>query len=335
MGKDSKSGGMTKQKKKKDKAASSSVQQPKKQIAHARPLWQWIAGILLITFICYLPVLSDKKEFTNWDDPGYVTEQKLVKDLNAETLKTLFKPSTDVMLNYHPLTMISLGIDYKLGFDKKTNTLSIKPFAWSNLILHLLNTALVFIFLYLLSGRRIWAAVISALWFGIHPMHVESVAWISERKDVLYCFFFLLSCIAYLKYLETNRFLLLASCFFFFVLSCLSKAMAVPLPLVLILIDILHKRKINFKVVLEKAPFLIVALLIGYNAVLIQDKGAIAEFEIFTLAERFMFAAYGFFMYIVKLIAPFELSAFYPYPNLDESGNIPAVYYLSPRSHWL
>ncbi len=317
------------------KKKKSEVVSKKPEAVGRKPLagvasWKWLVPVIAITFICYTPVLSDQKEFTNWDDPGYVTEQSLTQSLKSDNIKTLFRPETQVMLNYHPLTMVSLAIDYKRGYDEKTKKLDVTPFATTNLILHLLNTALVFFFLYSLSGKKIWVATIAALLFGIHPMHVESVAWVSERKDVLYCLFFLLSCLSYLKYLGDKKMIWLAATFAFFVLSCLSKAMAVPLPIVLLVIDLYYQRKINFRVLAEKIPFLLIALWLGYNAVQIQEKEAIAEFEVFSIGQRFMFASYGFVMYVVKMFAPFNLSAFYPYPSLDENGNIPPLFYLAP-----
>ncbi|MCC7303696.1 MAG: tetratricopeptide repeat protein [Bacteroidia bacterium] len=293
-------------------------------------LLKWLLPVMAVTFLCYTSLLSDKKEFTNWDDPGYVLEQPLVKEYNADKRRILWDPSTDVMLNYHPITMMTLAWNYKQGFDKKTNTLDVTPFAITNLMIHLANTLLVFLFIWSLTGGKWWASGLTALLFGIHPMHVESVAWISERKDVLYCFFFLLSCLAYLRFTEGSKWLWLGISFLLFALSCLSKAMAVPLPLVLILIDVFRQRQFNFRVIAEKIPFLLLALWFGYNAVQIQDRGALAEFEVFTLGQRIMFASYGFIMYVVKLFAPFGLSAFYPYPALDEHGTIPALYYLAP-----
>jgi lipoprotein NlpI len=280
--------------------------------------------ILAVTYICFLPALSSKKEFTNWDDPGYIMDQPLVKDLSKATINKLFKPSTQVMLNYHPLTMISLALNYHYS------KLNVKAYVRTNIFIHLFNTLLVFIFLYLLSKKKFWVGALGALWFGIHPMHVESVAWVSERKDVLYCFFFLLSCITYIRYLEKNKWIYLVGVFVLFVLSCLSKAMAVPLPFVLILIDFYYQRKINLKTIAEKIPFLVLAIWIGYNATKIQSGQAIAEYGIFTTLQRIMFAAYGFMMYCVKLIAPINLSAFYPYPATGDDGGIPFIYNIAP-----
>lgn len=288
--------------------------------------WQLlsVAMILIATYLCFLPSLSSKKEFTNWDDPMYVTEQPLITSLSKENIKLLFKPETHVALNYHPITMLSLALNYS---NSKLNP---KSYVQTNILFHILNTLLVFIFLYLLSGKKFWVGAIAGLWFGIHPMHVESVAWVSERKDVLYCFFFLLACISYLQFLDTKRWSYLFLVFVLFVLSCLSKAMAVPLPFILLLIDYYMQRKIDIRVILEKIPFLLVAIWIGYTATKIQSTKAIADFEIFTTAQRIMFVAYGFMMYWVKLILPINLSSYYPYPSTDANGGIPLIYNLAP-----
>lgn len=312
---------------KKKKAAPTKNLNKKKQVTQ---LWYLdkeqlgiIISLLLITFICFSPALSLKKEFTNWDDPVYVTEQKLITSLDAEHVKMMFSPQHDVSLNFHPVTVFSLAVNYYFS--------GLHPFGYffTNILFHLLNTFLVFIFLLRLSGKKFWVAAIAALLFGIHPMHVESVAWISERKDVLYCFFFLASCVAYLSYIKTNRVKYLIVCFILFILSCLSKAMAVPLPFILLLIDYYMRRKFSVKTIAEKIPFLVFALWIGFIAVHIQSKEAIGKFEIFTLAQRFTFAAYGFIMYWAKLLLPLRLSAFYPYPSL-RGGDIPITYKISP-----
>lgn len=283
-----------------------------------------VIAILVVTNICFLPALDSKKEFTNWDDGGYVINQPLIKNLSSENIKTLFNPRTEVMLNYHPITMITLALNYKFS------ELNIKDYIYTNIFIHLLNVFLVFSFIYSLSRKKFWVATLSALWFGVHPMHVESVAWIAERKDVMYCFFFLLSCITYLRYLETKKIIHLAAVFVLFVLSCLSKAMAVPLPLILILIDYYYHRKIDLKTIAEKIPLLIFAILIGYNATIIQATEAIADYKIFTTLQRLMFASYGFMMYWAKLILPINLSAFYPYPTLDKHGGIPLIFNIAP-----
>src|SRR5690606_35348685 len=106
-----------------------------------------------------------------------------------------------------------------------------------NLILHLANTLLVLLFIYLLTGGNLLMASIVSLFFGIHPMHVESVAWISERKDVLYVFFFLAGLVTYLRFLHSGKKEWQRLSWLLFVLSCLSKGMAVVFPVVLLLVD--------------------------------------------------------------------------------------------------
>jgi hypothetical protein len=206
---------------------------------------------------------------------------------------------------------------------------SAKVYHQWNVWIHLFNTLLCFYFIYKLSSS-LWAAGFTAAVFGLHPMHVESVAWISERKDVLYVFFFLLSSIAYLRFRETRKWLWYGLCAAFFVLSVLSKAMAVVLPVVLILIDYYRDKTIDLRKQLEKIPLLLFSLAMGVYAYNIQKEGAIADATVFTLWQRVMFGSYGAAMYIVKFFYPTHLSAFYPYPTLDQSGDIPSYFYAAP-----
>lgn len=286
-----------------------------------RSFFAYIIPIVLISFFCYAPALKNK--FTNWDDPIYVTENNLIKNLSIDSIKKIFHPQTHVVSNYHPLTILSLAVNYH--FSK----LNPRAYILTNILFHLANIVLVFYFVYLLFERKIWLASIVALLFGIHPMHVESVAWISERKDVLYSFFFISSLIFYLKYLEQKKLVFILGSFILFTLSCLSKAMAVVFPIVLLVIDYYKSRKFTYKLVLEKIPFLILALIIGLLAFSIQSKGAINAFGTFSLLQRLMFASYGFVMYIVKLFVPVNLSAFYPYPIFDKVP-LPTIFYITP-----
>ena len=279
---------------------------------------------IMLTLIAYQPAFDPEKSLTNWDDNGYVTDQSLIRSFDEEKIDSLFSPSTDVMLNYHPLTMLTLAYNYQ------ESGLEIGSYINWNVGLHLANVLLVFIFIYLLTQKNLYISFFCSLMFGIHPMHVESVAWIAERKDVLYAFFFLLSLIFYLFYLKTKNYLFLLFTALVFVASCLSKAMAVPLPLVLLLMDYFYQKKITIKNILEKIPFLLFSIWIGWNALQIQSKGAIAADEVFTWVQQLMFASYGFIMYWVKLFIPYNLSAFYPYPGLSDSGNLPFFYYLTP-----
>ena len=282
-------------------------------------------SIMAVTWFAFAP--SMQCDFTNWDDPTYVTENLLLEgDLSGDHLRAIWREP--VSLNYHPLTMYSLALDYKaVGLEPER-------YHRVNVIIHTLNTLLAFIFVYLLSGRKVIVATIVALFFGIHPMHVESVTWISERKDVLYTFFFLGALIAYYYYFRSKtafqKGLLYVVCLMLFVASCLSKAVAVVLPVVMLIVDYYLKRKITAKALFEKVPFLIIAVYFGIKALQIQSEGAVGEFAAITLFQRIAFASYGAVMYMVKLFVPFNLSAFHPYPNLDDSGGLPIIYPIMP-----
>lgn len=309
---------------KKASAATVSAEETQPKNVVKQNLIPWIVGILLLTIFAYWKGFSPDKTFTNWDDPGYVVEQPLTKSLHPDTVNLHFRPETQVMLNYHPLTMLTLAYNYS------QSGLDIQPYFKTNLALHVLNTLFVFFLIYGMMNKKVIPAAFVALLFGIHPMHVESVAWISERKDVLYTFFFLLSLLSYNRYLKQNNLLWLLTCFALFVASCLSKAMAVPLPLVLFLLDYWNDRKFTLKTFVEKIPFLALAVWFGLNAVKIQSQGALAEYEVFTTFQRIMFASYGFMMYWVKLVFPVNLSAFYPYPTFGPDKSIPTIFYAAP-----
>ncbi|HWY97783.1 MAG TPA: hypothetical protein VNY36_01750, partial [Bacteroidia bacterium] len=268
----------------------------------------YLGVAVLATLICFSNAF--KNDFTNWDDVQYVTENNLLKSLSWDNIKAIFS-NLSIMGNYHPLAIVSLAIDYH--FTK----LNAQGFHTTSIIIHLLNVALVFFFVQLLT-KKPSIAFITALLFGIHPMHVESVAWVAERKDVLYVFFYMASLIAYLYYIKspTKKVLFIALSFLLFGFSLLSKAQAVTLPVVLLLIDYFKDRKIELKTILEKIPFFLLALVMGYVAVLAQKKtGAIQDIPNNPLFERILYASYSFLEYGWKLIYPGSLSAYYPYPT--------------------
>ena len=152
-------------------------------------LWMPVLCIIL-AFIVYIPVF--KAGFVNWDDDDYVVKNYAI---------TSFKNISDIVSkpvqgNYHPLTMLSLAFNYAVSGE------SPRSYHVVNLILHLLNVLLVFLFVRRLTGYKPWMAFVTALLFAVHPLHVESVAWVSERKDVLYSFFFLAGLHIYKVYPE-------------------------------------------------------------------------------------------------------------------------------------
>lgn len=268
--------------------------------------------IIIISFFSYLPVLHNG--LLDWDDYGYIKNNPLIFSIN---LKEIF--SHNVMWNYHPFTILILTIEYHFFGLNPTGYHAV------NLLLHLSNVVLVFYSISLLS-EKIEVALITSLLFGIHPMHVESVAWVAELKDVLYTFFFLSAYIFYLRYLKDPKTKYYIIALLLFLASLLSKAMAASLPVILLLTDYFKNRKITREELLEKVPFFLVATILGIVAVYAQDTSVGNEDLGLTFLQRMIFACYGFISYLIKLGFPIHLSAFYPYPLLT-AGQIPFSYY--------
>jgi regulator of sirC expression with transglutaminase-like and TPR domain len=301
--------------------------------------------ILLVAFLLIILVLityrkAFNNDFVDWDDYTYVVDNNLVRDTQGTTIKDVL--SQPVSLNYHPLTILSLRLNNNTCTDCQ-NGISAAPFIRWNIIIHTLNTLLVFIFIFLLTKRKIPVAFIVAALFGVHPMHVESVVWVSERKDVLYSFFFLSGLIAYIKYLDSGKktrksYLWLGGTFIMFLLSCLSKAMAVVFPLTLLLINFWMVepgkdkenpgplKGISVKSLLPLVPFFIVSLVFGILAISINKVNS------FSFWHRIQFASWGFLAYVLKFIFPVNQVALYPYPTQTafESGSIGSMLKLAP-----
>ncbi len=259
--------------------------------------------ILSITWIAFLPSLPN--DFTNWDDQTYVAENARIKDLSWQSIRKIFASTHHG--GYEPLTEFSFAVEYHFfGLNPRI-------YHATNLLFHLLNCLLVF-WLVLLLSRKLEISFITALLFGVHPLHVESVAWISERKDVLYAFFFLGSLIAYLYYRRRNAvgyYYLSLSLFF---VSLLPKPQGLSLPLVLLLIDYFLGRKFDRKALFEKTPFFILAILFAGLALVGQSSvGRIKSDALIAAIPNIPNAIYGVVFYLVKLGMPVNLSCLYPY----------------------
>jgi len=278
----------------------------------------WIIGIAIFTTIVYSQVFDNR--LTNFDDVVYITENPYIQDLNLSNISKIF--SEFYYGGYYPMTLLSFGID-KYFFPQSPSV-----FIIMNFILHLINTILLFLLIHHLFKKRL-ISVITAILFAIHPMHVESVAWVSERKDVLYTFFYFLGILVYLKYIQTLKLKFILITFILFVLSCMSKTMAVAMVAVLPLLDWLNRRKIFEKrAIIEKLPFLFCGLFFGILAIISQKSiGAIDESGTLPIIDRVLYAGYGFTTYLVKLLYPFNQSVFYPYP-VPEGHSIPVYYWL-------
>lgn len=293
----------------------------KKQTAKSKPVNPvlFLMVVLAATIVAWIP--SVKNDFVNWDDIIYVMNNEMIQSFSWVNLQTMF--TRFWMGNYHPLTIFSFAVDYNLF------KLTPHGYHFHNLVLHIANTALLFLFTYHLTGKRTGVAAIVALLFAVHPMHVESVAWISERKDLLYTMWFLASMLVYVFYLKTEKLLWIGLSLFFFLLSLLSKAQAVTLPLALLVIDYFNSRKFGWKMVLEKVPFFFLSLVFGIVAVYAQQADNAVNAMNIRPFDSVFYGFYGLSVYLIKLVVPTGLTCLYEYPFTDTRG-VPAYVYLSP-----
>ncbi|OGS39426.1 MAG: hypothetical protein A2551_00675 [Elusimicrobia bacterium RIFOXYD2_FULL_34_30] len=305
----------------------------KVNIADEKSLKKWQKFVLLffmltVTFISYVPSL--KNDFTNWDDNMLVKENRVIRDLSFKNIKYIFTSYNSGL--YDPLVSLSFAIEYK--FSK----LNPRTYHTTNLILHLFNCLLVF-WLFNLISKKVFVSFFVALLFGIHPMHVESVAWISERKDVLYALFFLGAMISYMYYLKNNgkKFFILSICIF--LLSLMSKTMAVTLPLVLLLIDYIYNEagvrgegiEVKYKRnIIEKIPYFAFSLIFGVITIFAQRSiKNIKEGQVLTFIDIIFNVCNELIFYITKLFIPLNLSAVYPF--LERIGGMfSKIFSISP-----
>lgn len=285
----------------------------------------YLAGVLAITLIVFLPAIQNL--FITFDDTQYVVENQFITGFSALNIRTILSGDANHLGNYHPVTLLSYVVNYSFS------ALNPAPYHLTNILLHLLNTLLVFqlsllLFTRIGSDHRLVLSAVTALLFGIHPLHVESVAWVSGRKDLLYTCFYLLSLISYLRYVDKKKISGYLPALLFFVLSLLSKGMAVTLPLALIALDYLLKRDLrDKKVILEKVPFLLLSLFFGIIAVVVQHAQGATDIVQCNFLERLVFSSFGFTQYLIKLAIPYKLCGYYPYPDYA-AGHIPWYYFL-------
>ena|ERR1051326_6811303 len=265
--------------------------------------------LLLATAAVYFPSLQNG--FLHYDDPQWLEQGK-------GSLAHAFTSSTLNM--YAPLVNISFKPDAAMNSPAFSHSI--------NLFFHLTNVLLVFIFIKRISKTGI--AFFTAGLFALYPGAVDTVAWISTRSNLMFTFFFLLSLIAYLDYLRGRKMLTLILCLLLFICACLSKSAAVALSLVLPLIDHLQGRKFTRNVILEKAPFFLVAVVTVWLAILCRaDIAQTHSASEFTLTDKFFMDCYTVDVYILRIFIPLDLSAVYSYP-VKEEGALPLVYYISP-----
>jgi|ERR1044071_2693818 tetratricopeptide (TPR) repeat protein len=249
--------------------------------------------------------------FVNYDDPPYVTENPLVQSgLNARSISWAF--STFEQGNWHPLTWLSHCLDCQV-FGLR---------AWGhhliNVIIHASTTLLLFIFLIRTTGA-LWRSFFTSAIFGLHPLRVESVAWVAERKDVLSVLFCMLTLCMYVRFKSDRSkkyYLLALVCF---ALGLISKPMLVTLPCLLLLLDYWPLYRFDHEklkmLALEKLPFfLLSAMSSALTFIAQQSAGAVVTETNLGLASRFSNAVVSYCSYIGKLLIPVKLAVFYPLP---------------------
>jgi hypothetical protein len=263
--------------------------------------------IILVTVIAFYPSL--KNGFTNWDDPELLLENDSVKSLSSGNIRSFFSGSYAGFGGYTPLVFMSYALEYH--FFK----LDPKIFHIDNLILHVLNTVLIYFLIFLIS-RNTWVSFITALLFGIHPLHVESVAWIQGRKDLLFSVFFLGALISYLLFLrkrvKKNIYYILS--LVLFACSLFSKVTAVAFPLVILLLESYSGRKLDRSALRRSVPFFalaVVFLFLAFITLKTGSSGIPTPKGHLTYFQNLSLFFYAFVFYISKILLPVRLMARY------------------------
>jgi protein O-mannosyl-transferase len=269
----------------------------------------WLA---LVTRLVYEPVFH--AQFIGFDDPNYVTgNPHVLSGITVANLRWAFV--TNHTGNWNPLTWISLMLDSQF-FGPRAGA-----FHAVNLLLHVANTLLLFLWLYHATGAKWRGALIAAL-FALHPLHVESVAWISERKDVLSTLFWMLALLGYTDYAKTNRVSRYFIALLLFGIGLMAKPMLVSLPCVLLLLDYWPLRRFaergTFRLVVEKLPFLAFSIASSAVTLLVAREQAMTSLDTVPIFVRAENAALAYTAYIGKMFWPAGLAVIYPY-NLHPS----------------
>lgn len=264
--------------------------------------------IVVLTLIVYVPTLQF--DFVNFDDQVYVIKNTFIQN---PTISDILNGSGTG--NFHPLTMLSLALDNTIGKGEPW------IFHFTSLMLHLFNTALVWMFIQRLCPNKTGLAFMTTLLFAIHPMHIESVAWISSRKDVMYTFFYLLSMLSFLEYINTDKKKGLYLTILFGTLSLLSKPAAITLPVALLGIEYFKKNTVNWNSIFRLIPLTIGSIAIGLITISLQKEDAINTLDSYSIINRIQFALYGISYYLTHSIIPTNLCAMHPYPSVLEMGD--------------
>ncbi|MEW6668808.1 MAG: tetratricopeptide repeat protein [Thermodesulfobacteriota bacterium] len=289
----------------------------------------WILGLALVVSTLAVYWQVQDHDFLIWDDYEYVVDNPHVRT-GLSVGNALWAFTASHAANWHPLTWLSHMLDCELyGLNPAGHHLN-------NMLFHLINTVLLFL-LFQRTTRAPWRSAFVASVFALHPLHVESVAWVSERKDVLSTFFWMLTCLAYVRYARRPRTGTYLPCLALFALGLASKPMLVSLPLCLLLLDYWPLRRpylspspmpaqsglFRFRhLVWEKVPFFVLASASSLLTMLVsRSHHATSSLEAVSLVARVENAVVSYASYLAKTFWPQSLAFFYPHPL----GSLPVV----------
>lgn len=288
-------------------------------------IYSYCISFFLVISVVFAYWNIDKLGFSSYDDEIYVTgNTKVFTGLNKPNIAWAF--SSFCASNWHPLTWMSHMADAQIyGLKPAGHHLT-------SLLFHILNTLLLFFLLKTATGA-FWKSALVSVLFGIHPIHVESVAWISERKDVLSTFFMLLTLITYIRFTSKKKISYYFAALIFFALGLMAKPMLVTLPCVMLLMDFWplnrmknmaqdgmisrekKKRRVLLHLIVEKLPFFVLAGISSVITFTAQRAGsAVVSFTRLPFGTRLCNAAMSYCGYIEKTIVPTNYAVFYPYP---------------------
>ena len=266
--------------------------------------------IFLIAVSCVAFCRIAGNDFINYDDNEYITENYQIQSgINLQTLKWAF--TTTYCSYWHPLTWISHMLDWSMfGPNASAHHLV-------SLLFHIGSSILFFLFLNK-TTNNVWSSAFAAAFFALHPLRVESVAWVSERKDVLSMFFGMATLYAYAFYAEKSKLSNYFLCLILFFMGLMSKPTMVTLPFVLILLDYWPLKRLQKGMsrilISEKVPFIILAMALSILTLWAQVSiGTVSTWESLPFLERITNAIFAYAAYLGKIFYPVNLAVFYPY----------------------
>lgn len=277
-----------------------------------KPQLLLIIAVCVVVIAAHWPALSRQALF--FDDDQYLTQNLLVQNPGWSStrrfLTEVLEPST-VEGYYQPFTMISLMVDYALGGRPD----DLRQFHHTSLTLHAANTALIIALLYLLFGR-LWVAAAVGLLFGVHPMTVEPIVWVGERKTLLAVFFALWSLILYIRYTRKSDLKSYVSCLILYVMALMSKPISLALPLLMLLMDYWPLGRLKTRAVFEKLPFFAIAAISTAITYISQSRtAAVVTPAVQGPTHILLVICHNIIFYLYKIVWPANLSPFYAFPR--------------------